>query len=440
MLIKKTTPNPIRLNMVPSPQRIMPKAMQIEMLKKFVHDCDVDIDWDHEVDASLSLPENRVELSIIHATCKWFTDEEERKTVKQEALRETVDYIDYLQSITPPEATEEFQEFFDDYLSRYRYALDRKLKISGLKRKIKELEIDLTEAKKRREITPERPPTVRIPSKPRPLTWTSKLERKLRDTFEVTFTRAGLSPRRFIPEYRLELPSIKTLTTQDDMMKAVEALARELVEAEKARKIRPPRVRPPPPVRPPRAPPALPPDEEEEGFIIDTKASPIPEYPEKPFVWGQPRLLTGTEKDDVWRAYAGTLVLAGKDPYRYSEEFEDWLGGFLFKNWDQVQKNYQSLIEVIVEERPLRPPPRALPFETIDRLVQWQVSLKTYPERTPKHETVEEVIDSLDAIGKTGITKTDVIAAIKSGWAENAPNFAIVKKGYLEKLIGEPLE
>lgn len=267
--------------------------------------------------------------------------------------------------------------------------------------------------------------------------WTPKLERKLRDTFEVTFLREGMTARKFMPYYRLELDIIKTLTTEEEMIKAVEAFAKEIIEREKALKVKPPRERPP--ARPPRVPPAIPPDEEED-FIFVTAATPIPEYPEKPFVWGKPRLLTGTEKDDIWRAFAGTLVLAGKDPYRYSKEFEDWLGGFLFKSWDQVQKNYQSVIDVIIEERPLRPPPRALPFEDIDSLVQWQVSLKTYPERTPKHETVEEVIDSLDALGKIGITKLDVIAAIKRGWAEDAPNFVIVQKGYLEKLIGEPLE
>ncbi|MBA7696931.1 hypothetical protein ES703_105587 [subsurface metagenome] len=37
-------------------------------------------------------------------------------------------------------------------------------------------------------------------------------------------------------------------------------------------------------------------------------------------------------------------------------------------------------------------------------------------------------------------SRDDVIAAIKRGWAEKVPNYVVVKKSYLEKLIGEPIE
>ena len=54
-----------------------------------------------------------------------------------------------------------------------------------------------------------------------PVEWTKELERKLKDVFEASFTRAGVSPRRFMAEYRLELATIKLLETEEDMIKAV---------------------------------------------------------------------------------------------------------------------------------------------------------------------------------------------------------------------------
>jgi len=427
----------------------MPKAMQIEMLKKIVYDCDTTaIDWEHEVDATLSLPENRVELSIIHPTCKWFTDEEERRTVKQEALRETEDYVDYLQSIVPPEATEEFKEFFDDYLSRYRYALERKLKTSGLTRRVKELEIELTEAKKRREITPERPPTVRTPPEPRPLTWTTRLERDLRDVFESTFTIEGMSPRRYMPEYRRELEVVRTLTTKEEMIKAVEEHAKEIIRREQALKVKPPRVGPPPEERPPierRI--GLPP--EEEGIpLAEAPPTPFTIYPEKPFVTAlyPNRLLTKSEIDDIWDSYRMAVTMCGKNPDRHRKEFEEWMETYLFTSWEQVKNNYENLIESICLEKKLKPIPRAPPAEVIDELVHWITSVNTIEDivdnkpikRKPK--TIEEVIEKLDEMGKPGVPRSDVIAAVKRGWQEKAPNYIIVTKEYLEKLIGEPIK
>jgi len=39
-----------------------------------------------------------------------------------------------------------------------------------------------------------------------------------------------------------------------------------------------------------------------------------------------------------------------------------------------------------------------------------------------------------------GVPRSDVIAAIKRGWKEKAPNYIIITKEYLEQLIGEQLE
>lgn len=405
---------------------VMPKALQITTLKRIFQSLNPEadpetIDWEMEVDDTLTLPENRLELSITFPQYKWFKDEPERGSVKREALEQLEDMLSYMLTVVPPEAKDDFQKVFDDYLSRVRYAIERKLKIAPLKKQIEKLKEDLEIARGRRE-KPSVPPLLRgVP-------WTDRLERRLRDTFEATLTRQGLSPRRYLPEYRLELDVIKTLTTEDDMIKAVEDLANEIIR----REIKPPPIRfpieaPPTPPRPIIGPPR----EEEEEEIQIIPPTRLPEYPEKPFPTS--RRLTPSEQDDVWDAFTTELLLCGKRPIRYRKEFNDWLGNFLFQNWKQVQDNFQTIVELICQEKAIPPPPaRALPAEELDPLVHWLVSLR-------KYTSIEEIIEELDKMGKTA-TREDVIAAIKRGWTEKVPNFVIVRKEYLETLIGEKLE
>lgn len=77
-----------------------------------------------------------------------------------------------------------------------------------------------------------------------PVEWTKKLELKLSDVFESTLRKSKLSPNRFWPEYRVELEKIKTLTSEDEMVKTVERLADKIIKRESRPK---PKVLPPPP-------------------------------------------------------------------------------------------------------------------------------------------------------------------------------------------------
>ena len=425
-----------------TPNPVMPKAMQIVSLKRIFTGLNPDIgidliDWAAHVEETLTLPENRLELSIAYPQYTWFSDETEMKSVKRESLQETKELLDYMLSAVPEEAQADFKAVFDDYLSRVRYSIERNLKIAPLKKEIVALRKQLEESKTKDGAAP--PP----PQAPRPLRWTTELERKLRDVFEVTFIRAGLSPRKFLPFYRLELEVIETLTTEDEMIKAVEELAKELVEEERVRKIRPPRVRPLP-ERPPREERIGLPPEEEEPFFIEAPPAVFPVYPEKSFI--PSRRPTGTEVDDIWDAYRMAITMCGKNPDRYRREFEDWIENFLFTSWEEVKSNYASLIANICEEKGITLIPRALPAEVIDELVHWITSVNTIEyivdskklKRKPK--TIEEVIDKLDEMGKPGVPRSDVIAAVKRGWEEKAPNYIIVTKEYLETLIGEPLK
>ena len=444
-----------------APNPVMPKAMQIASLKRIFSSLNpgvgVDlVDWTAHVEEALTLPENRLELSIEYPQYKWFTDEEEIKNVKREALQETEELLDYMLTALPEEMRPDYKTIFDDYLSRVRYSIERKLTVAPLKKQIAELNKQLEKALReaRRAGRPE--PTkkeieehVKIPPTPRPPAWTTRLERLLEDVFKATFTREGLNPAKFMSEYRIELNLvIKSLPTEDEMVAAVEALAAELVQRELARKIKPPRIREErPPERPPREVRVGPPEEEEEDVFFEVIPVEFPIYPEKAFI--PSRRLTATELEDIEDVFNYELAKCGKRPERFAKEFDEWIREELFGSWGHVKNNFVTLVEMICTEKAFMKPPRALPYEEVLPLIQWQTSLKIErPEdwmipwrmKPPKHNTIEDVIAELETLGKPGVTRGDIVRAVKQGWKEKIPSFININKEYLEKLIGEPLD
>jgi hypothetical protein len=436
-----------------APDPVMPKALQIESLKRIFKGLNPEVgvdmvDWSAHVEEPLTLPENRLELSIAYPQYTWFTDEAEMKGVKQEALRETEELLDYMLSALPEEMKPGYKTVFEDYLSRIRYSIERKLTIAPLKKQMVNLNRQLEEAE--REKTRVERILQKIKEQPaqRAPSWTTRLENKLRDVFSASLTREGLSPTKFLPEYRLELETIRSLPTEDEMVRAVEAFAGEIVTREQARKIRPPRLREerPPPEKPPReAIVGLPPEEEEEGFF-EVQPAELPTYPEKEFI--PSRRLTGTEVEDIEDAFNYELAKCGKRPERFTKEFDEWIRTELFDSWNHVKNNFKTLVEMICTEKTFAKPPRALPYEEVLPLVQWQVSLKIekpeewmipWKQKPPKNNTIEDVIASLEEVGKPGVTRGDVVRAVKEGWEKKIPSFINIDKEYLEKLIGEPL-
>ena len=414
----------------------MPLALQVSSLQRIFNDLNPDvgadvIDWKMQVDETLTMPENRLNLSIVYPQYPWFADETEMKGVKRQALDDLRDMLDYMLTAVPPEAQEDFREVFDDYLSRATYSLDRKLKIAPLKREIATLRERLEEAKKA-DATPQ------PPKAPRPPRWTKELDRKLRDVFEATFTREGMSPRRFMPEYRLELYIVKTLTTEDDMVKAVEELAKEIVRREK----KPPKIR-----RIPEAPTAPPPegdrihilrplDEEEEeeeppGYVPPTTpAFPMEPLSPTPF----PRNLSQAERDDIWRAFMDELSMRGIAALTFRKEFNDWLGTFTFKSWPQVREHFESLLEQIQTGKPILFPLHEVmvPWETTEEAVVHFSSIGIY-------DSMDEMITSLYSYG-FDTTGEEVKKIILDQYEKKNFKLMISSKEYLEALINQKLE
>lgn len=434
----------------------MNKALQIDSLKRIFRSLNPEvgvdlIDWEGLVGEDLSLDQNRTELATKKETnmYKWFIDKEEERISKKQAKKDLEDKLDYMLSAVQPEALEDFKKTFENYVSDYSYRLERDLEKGKLLRTVKALEKEITSKPKpseqkeiaRKEIQEQERTKVRM---------TDDLKTRLKRLFEATYTKeTGKSPSKFLPEFWVELDlQISLLSTEEEMKAAVIDLVFEIVGREEAReRLKKKELERPPPEKPPKeAIIGLPPEEEEE-FITAPPAE-LPTYPEKPFKTElyPNRQLTGSEIDDIRDAFTSAVYMCGKKPDRYQKEFNDWIENFLFDSWEQVKSNYANLIDIVCYEKKIALIPRAPPAEVIDELVHWITSIDTIEEIIDhkkimrKPETIEEVIDKLEEMGKPGVPKSDVIAAVKRGWKEKAPNYVIVTKQYLEKLLGEPLE
>jgi len=411
----------------------MPKQLQIESLKRIFKSLNPEvgvdlIDWEAHVDAVLTMPENRLELSIAYPAYRWFADEAEMKDVKNEALQELTDQLDYMITVVPEEAQTQFKEVFDDYLSKIRFSLERKLHFSHLKKQIAALQKQLEQSKEKKG------PLPKPPEPPKSPTWTTRLENKLRDVFSASLTREGFSPTKFLPEYRVELEALRTLPTEDEMVRAVEAFAGEIVTREQARKIRPPRLREerPPPERIYRPRPEF--REEREGEEWGAPFA-APTYPprsmsEMPF----PRNPAGIELDIIRDRFLYDLMNCGiYSPQNFLPQFEKNFAQVLFKSWDDMRRGYDLLVEQLCKGVEARYPAelRALPYESIEEGVYWLVSQKRF-------ESAEEIAAELHELG-TPTTAEEVRRFIRIGYEQKVPNFVIVTREYLEKLLGEPL-
>ena len=442
--------------MPPDPQ--LSKPLQIKNFKALFSRLNpgigVDvIDWEKVVVEGEYSMENLENLAEEYPQYRWTEDEKELAALKQRELEEHREELDYMLHSLPEEMQPDYKKLFDEHLFLIDYKLTKGIDLTKERRKTKELLKQLEEAKRearragREEPTPEEVKRhVEAPPLPRPPAWTSRLERKLEDVFKAAFTREGMRATPFMSEYRIELVDITMLPTEDAMVAAVEAFAREIILREQARKVKPPPVekwlRPPP-----EAPPPFISEEEEPGIPYEAPYVEFPVAAEKGFY--PSRRLTSTELRDVEEAFYSAVLGCGKFPDRYTREFNDWIGEELFNSWSHVKNNFETLVKMICTGVTYAKPPRALPYEELFPLIQWQVSLKTErPEdwmipwslKPPKHETIEDVIAELEKLGKPGIRRKDVVEAVKQGWKDKASSFIHIGKEYLETLIGESLQ
>jgi len=215
----------------------MSKALQIERLKEiFKHlnpDVDINvIDFESHVDETLSLPENRIELSERFPAYRWFETPEERESVRVEAerkLKEDIEFLSFAVADLPPEAAETATDIIEAFEKRAESIARLRRRISSLRREVEEWKAKAEAA----------PPTVGIP-----------VEEHLWGKFSAILRSQGLNPERFRSEYDSEYGTVKELPVET-RQRVIEGLARDILIREKPPP--PPRVAPPPAAPPPPA-------------------------------------------------------------------------------------------------------------------------------------------------------------------------------------------
>ena len=430
--------------MPPDPQ--LSKPLQIKNFKALFSRLNpgigVDvIDWEKVVVEGEYSMENLENLAEEYPQYRWTEDEKELAALKQRELEEHREELDYMLHSLPEEMQPDYKKLFDEHLFLIDYKLTKGIDLTKERRKTKELLKQLEEAKRearragREEPTPEEVKRhVEAPPLPRPPAWTSRLERKLEDVFKAAFTREGMRATPFMSEYRIELVDITMLPTEDAMVAAVEAFAREIVLREQARKVKPPTVREP--RLPPAAPTAPPGAPWEERDIEPYAEMAVPEYPPRPMSeMPFPRLPAGIELDLIEDRFLYDLMICGiYSPELFLPQFRKNFAEVLFKSWDDMRKAYDLLVESICKGLEVRYPAerRALPYESIEEGVYWLVSQKRF-------QSAEEIAAELHELG-TPATAEEVRIFIRKGYEQRVPNFVIVTRDYLEQLLGEPLQ
>ena len=429
--------------MPPDPQ--LSKPLQIKNFKALFSRLNpgigVDvIDWEKVVVEGEYSMENLENLAEEYPQYRWTEDEKELAALKQRELEEHREELDYMLHSLPEEMQPDYKKLFDEHLFLIDYKLTKGIDLTKERRKTKELLKQLEEAKRearragREEPTPEEVKRhVEAPPPPRPPAWTSRLERKLEDVFKAAFTREGMRATPFMSEYRVELETIKTLPTEDDMVAAVEAFAQEIVLREQARKVKPPTLREP---RLPPPPPVTPGVPWEERDIEPYEGMAVPQYPPRPMSeMPFPRLPASLEMVLITDRFLYDLMACGiYRPELFLPDLKENFEEVLFKSWGDMRKAYDLLVESICKGLEVRYPVerRALPYESIEDGVYWLVSQKRF-------ESAEEIAAELHELG-TPATAEEVRTFIRKGYEQRVPNFVIVTRDYLEKLLGEPLQ
>lgn len=144
--------------MSPSPPRILPPVLQVKHLKRIFSKLNPDIDpqevdWDitgrGPLDPTAPLAENRQNMENAYPQYTWFETPIEREEIKEQAIKEYEDFLDYLLGLAViPEAREEMRPVLEKALSDYRYRTERNIEKATLRKTIKNLEKQLLEAKR----------------------------------------------------------------------------------------------------------------------------------------------------------------------------------------------------------------------------------------------------------------------------------------------------
>jgi len=251
--------------------------------------------------------------------------------------------------------------------------------------------------------------------------------KRLEDVFRATLSRElGRIPRDVMAEFRVEIDALKFLP-YEQAKNRIEALAKEIIDKERAPARPKPPVAPPPPVEiPVEAPP--------EVFIEPTTP---PKEPISPLPF--PRSPTTEERERLWRAFMYEMSRIGQDPYRWREAFRMHVLDRPYRFWGDLLSNFKEFVEAIRTGREFR----LLPLVTLPMPWRAEEEQRKYDAilhfiATKLYPSMDELVHALFTYGME-VTEDDVKKAVKKGFAEKNLWLTSVSKETLESLAGETL-
>jgi hypothetical protein len=239
---------------------------------------------------------------------------------------------------------------------------------------------------------------------------------KLEDAFrDVLFRELGRIPRDAMSEFRVELETVK-MFPYEEALKVIEALARDIAERERVRRVVP--VAPPPEVAPPAAPPV--PRE-----VVKPPAVPIE-------LMAFPRRLASSEINAFWRAFESELASVGLNPEEFMEYWIRFRDAW-HQDWFHVLRAFKEMIDDIKARKAPRYYPRTL--TPVWKNLPRDPILHLLATKIP--QSMDDLIAQLNMHG-VYVMPQEVTLIVKEEWKKTPRDswLEVTPRDYIKKILG----
>jgi len=173
-----------------------------------------------------------------------------------------------------------------------------------------------------------------------------------------------------------------------------------------------------------------------EVFVRPTELPPQP-ISALPF----PRSPSSEEREILWRAYSYRLAEIGADPYRYRADFTRYVLDIPYTTWDGLLKSFELFIRNVeeAEEKGIKPffmPLPSMPWSPEEEKRRRDAIV--HFTATKIYKTIDDLITGLALYGIQDVTEEEVREAVRRAWKEKDVWFTSIRLEYLSELLGLP--
>jgi hypothetical protein len=216
---------------------------------------------------------------------------------------------------------------------------------------------------------------------------------RLQDLWNNTFFRAlGRVPPNSASAFRVEVEKVKDKTyseAQEEVLRVAKDIVDEFLARQVAERGVPARrvevFRPPP-------------EEEARMPIARIPPAEAPPHPLEPEEMKWPRGPSSREREALWRAFQYRMQEMGYNAFEYEDEFEEYIMGTQFKDWNELLAKFKTFGDAIIEGKALPP------------LWQWRgmpipVGLEGVLRKTPAERLQDVIVHFTSVVIRNARTK-----------------------------------